>query len=222
MKFILRKRFKLFLLIVFLSIGFFISINLYINKSSEAYIYNDISKIPYAYTALVPGSLVYSDSSLSLIVRDRVDKAIELYQTGKVKRILLSGDHGRKNYDEVNCMKKYLLDKGIPEADIFTDHAGFDTYSSVVRADKVFCVKEMIIVSQKYHLSRALYIAHKKGFTSVYGFVADKRKYSGMRMFKIREYMANIKAFFYILVNKKPHFLGSKIPINGDSKKSYD
>lgn len=194
---------------------------MYFQQISKNYIFSDISKIPSAYTALIPGSLVYGDSSLSLIVRDRVDKAIELYKAGKIKRFLVSGDHGTKKYDEVNCMKKYLKEQGVPEADIFLDHAGFDTYSSIVRAQKVFGVKDMIIISQNYHLDRALYIANKKGLTA-YGFIADKRKYPGMGSFKLREYLANVKAFFYVLFNLSPHFLGPEIPITGDSKLSYD
>jgi SanA protein len=200
---------------------FILIINLYFQQVAKNYIYSDINKIPSVYTALIPGSLVYGDSSLSLIVRDRVDKAIELYKAGKINRFLVSGDHGTKKYDEVNCMKRYLKEQGIPEEDIFLDHAGFDTYSSIVRAEKVFDVKDMIIVSQDYHLQRALYIAHKKGIIA-YGFIADKRKYPGMRIFQLREYLANVKAFFFVLFNLSPRFLGPEIPISGDSKLSYD
>jgi SanA protein len=216
-----RKLFKAALIIILLLAILIVAINIYVSNYSNDKIYTEIKDVPYAYTALVPGSLVYKDSSLSLIVKDRVDKAIELYKAGKVKRILVSGDHGREKYDEVNCMKKYLKEQDIPEEDIFTDHAGFDTYSSIVRANKVFKVDSMIIVSQEYHLRRALYIAGKKDLI-VYGYVSDKRTYPGMRGFKIREYLANVKAFFYVLFNISPHFLGPEIPITGDSKKSYD
>ena len=170
---------------------------------------------------MCPVSLVYSDSSLSPIVKDRVDKAIELYKAGKVKRFLLSGDHGTKKYDEVNCMKRYMKEMGIAEKEIFLDHAGSDTYSSVVRAEKVFNVKDMIIVSQEFHLARALYIARKKGLTA-YGYVADKRRYAGIKSMEIREYLANVKAFFSVLFNISPHFLDLVILITGDSNMSYD
>ena len=196
-------------------------LNFYINHYSLDYIYSTTKEVPSAYTALVPGSLVFSDSSLSTVVKDRVDKAIELYKAGRVKRFLLSGDHGTTKYDEVNCMKKYLKDNDIPEEDIFLDHAGFDTYSSIVRAIKVFKVKDMIIVSQAFHLPRALYIARKNGLTA-YGYVADKHIYTGMKSIKIREFLANVKAFFSVLFNTNPHFLGPEIPITGDSSKSYD
>jgi SanA protein len=221
MRKIIRKVFKTGILAAIVISILTIILNFYIHQYSREYIYSSIKDIPFAYTGLVPGSLVFSDSSLSPIVKDRVDKAIELYKACKIKRFLLSGDHGTKKYDEVNCMKKYMKDKGIPEEDIFLDHAGFDTYSSIVRADKVFKIKDMIIVSQEFHLSRALYIARKKGLTT-YGFVADKQTYSGIRSMKMREYLANIKAFFSVLFNISPHFLGPEIPITGDSSKSYD
>jgi SanA protein len=217
----IRKIFLAGLILFVLFCLFSIVVNLYIRSYSGKKIFSVQDSLPNVYTALVPGARVYSDSSLSLIVRDRVDKAIELYKSRKVKRILVSGDHGTKKYDEVNCMKKYLKDQGVPEEDIFTDHAGFDTYSSVVRASKVFKVDSMIIVSQRFHLSRALYIAKKKGLTA-FGYEADKRTYRGMRSMKIREYLANVKAFFYVLFNISPRFLGPEITITGDSKKSYD
>lgn len=218
---IIRKIFKIGLWAAIGIALLTIILNIYIHHYSSGYIYKDIKNIPSAYTALVPGSLVYGDSSLSFIVKDRIDKAIELYKAGKVKRILVSGDHGTKRYDEVNCMKKFLKEQHIPEKDIFTDHADFDTYSSIIRAYKVFKASDLIIVSQEYHLFRALYIAHKKGLKAN-GIIADKRTYPGMRGFKIREYPANVKAFIYVLLNISPHFLGPVIPITGDSKKSYD
>ena len=114
-----------------------------------------------------------------------------------------------------------MKNKGIPEEDIFLDHAGFDTYSSVVRAEKVFKVKDMIIVSQEFHLPRAIYIARKKGQTA-YGYISDNHKYPGMLNMKIRECLANVKAFFSIQFNINPYFLGPEIPITGASNKSYD
>ncbi len=221
MKKIFRKVIRIGVLVVIGIAILTVILNFYINHYSVSYIYSNVKDVPAVYTALVPGSLVFSDSSLSTVVKDRVDKAIELYKAGKVKRILLSGDHGRTKYDEVNCMKKYLKDKDIPEKDIFLDHAGFDTYSSIVRAEKVFKVNDMIIVSQAFHLPRALYIARKKGLTA-YGCVADNHIYSGMNGVRIREYFANVKAFFSVLFNINPHFLGPEIPITGDSSKSYD
>ena len=150
-----------------------------------------------------------------------MDVAIELYTGKKIKRFLLSGDHGRKNYDEVNSMKNYLLEKGINTEDIFLDHAGFDTYSTIVRAKEVFGVEKAIIVTQEFHLSRAVYIARSKGIEA-YGIKADRQDYYSLVRLKIRETIAKVKAFSEVMINKKPRFLGSKIPITGDSKLSYD
>ena len=165
--------------------------------------------------------MVYHSGYPSDYLKDRMDVAIELYKNKKVKRFLLSGDHGRKNYDEVNNMKKYLIDNGINTEDIFLDHAGFDTYNTMVRAKEIFQVTDAIIVTQEFHLSRAVYLARSKGITA-FGIKADKRSYAAISKLKIRETIANVKAFIEVLINKSPKFLGSKIPITGNSKLSYD
>ena len=157
----------------------------------------------------------------SNFLQDRLDMALQLYTQKKVKRLLLSGDHGTIGYDEVNNMRNYLLERGVDTRDIFLDHAGFDTYNSIVRAKDIFGVNEMIIVSQEFHLRRALFIAEKKG-VNAYGIVADQSNYGSLRYLKNREKLACVKAFFEVLINKNPKFRGEKIPITGDSRKSYD
>ena len=216
-----KKYLKYFLLFCLLSIVFTFIINIVVSNKSKEFIYDKVKDVPPCYTALVLGAKVSQSGYPSDFLKDRMDIAIELYKNKKVKRFLLSGDHGQKNYDEVNSMKKYLLEKGIDTCDIFLDHAGFDTYSSIVRAKEVFQVKDVIIVTQEFHLSRAVYIARKKGLNA-YGMVADKREYLSMKRLKIRELMANVKAFWEVMINKDPKFLGNKIPITGDSKLSYD
>jgi SanA protein len=171
--------------------------------------------------ALVLGAHVGNDGSPSTVLADRLNAALELYRKGKVKRFLLTGDHGHKDYDEVNNMKHYLKEQGVPESDIFLDHAGFDTYNSMVRAREIFQIKEMIIVTQEFHLSRALYIAQKKGIDAV-GFPAEMSNKSSLKSLEIRESLANLKAFWEVLIHKKPKFLGPAIPITGDSRLSYD
>jgi SanA protein len=215
------KYLKIFLLLCVVFILTIISINMIINNKSNEFIYSKVDSIPKCYTAIVLGALVSKSGNLSDILQDRLDVAIELYKKNKIKRFLLSGDHGRKNYDEVNSMKNYLIQKGINTEDIFLDHAGFDTYNTMVRAREIFEVNDAIIVSQEFHLSRAIYIARKKGLTA-YGIAADRRNYNSIGRFQFREFLANIKAFFEVLINKKPKFSGNKIPINGDSSLSYD
>jgi SanA protein len=194
-------------------------INYCIKYYSREYIYSRIAKLPSAYTVLIPGALVYPTGELSPVLKDRVKTALMLYKKGKAKRFLLSGDHGRNNYDEVNAMLKYLVKEGVPYSDIFTDHAGFNTYNSMVRAGKVFMVRDVIIVTQDFHLSRSVYIARKKGLTA-YGFKADLRIYEHIREYEIREFFARIKAFLNVFFNVSPKYLGVPVPITGDANKS--
>jgi SanA protein len=188
---------------------------------SRKYLYKDVNEVPECHTVIVLGAMVSSSGTPSDYLQDRLDMAIGLYNSHKVSRFLLSGDHGQTTYDEVNAMKHYLLDHGIKTEDIFLDHAGFDTYSTMVRAGKVFLVKDVIIVSQEFHISRAVYIARSVGLNA-YGIQADKQHYAGLRQLKIREVLARVKAFLEVTFHKKPRFLGNQIPITGDSKLSYD
>lgn len=191
-----------------------------VRSTAKPYIYSTDS-IPFRYTGMVLGAHVGRDGTPSLVLADRLNTALTLYRKGKFKRFLLTGDHGRKTYDEVNNMKRYLKEQGVPECDIFLDHAGFDTYNSMVRAKEVFQVQDVIVITQKFHLSRALYIAHKKGLNAV-GCDAGMTDTSPIKTLEFRESLANLKAFWEVLINKKPKFLGPKIPITGDSKLSYD
>ncbi len=126
----------------------------------------------------------------------------ELYANGKAQRILVSGDHGRKEYDEVNAMKRYLQDKGVPGSHIFMDHAGFNTYDSIYRARDIFLVKKVIIVTQEYHLKRAVFIARKLGLEA-YGVAAARRNYGPVMLkYELREMMARNKDFLNILLIK--------------------
>ncbi|MGB1248884.1 MAG: SanA/YdcF family protein [Chitinophagales bacterium] len=133
----------------------------------------------------------------------------------------MSGDHGTTDYDEVNAMKDYLIDKGVPKSDIFLDHAGFNTYNSVIRAKKVFEVDNLVIVSQDYHLPRAVFIAQYSGM-EVYGFASSSAHLGATKRNKIREFLARIKSFLEIAIDIPPQYLGDVIPITGDSQLSFD
>ncbi len=193
----------------------------HVNRVSKPHIYKDIDQIEASYVGLVLGASVRPDKSLSPILQDRVDSAYELYTNGKIKKFLLSGDHGQEDYDEVNAMKNYLNDKGVPDADIFLDHAGFDTYDSMYRARSVFEASELIVITQEFHLPRAIYVGQHMDL-KVTGFIADRREYSGNPHFKRREWLANIKAWIELHIDKKPTYDGPKIPITGDSSLSHD
>ncbi|HWI61413.1 MAG TPA: ElyC/SanA/YdcF family protein [Symbiobacteriaceae bacterium] len=174
-----------------------------------------------AQTALVLGAYVFPDGRPSSMVEDRLLAAYELYKAGKVKKILISGDHGRVEYDEVNTMRRYLEAKGVPTEDIFMDHAGFDTYDSMYRARDVFQVHSAVVVTQEFHLPRAVWLARRMGL-EVEGVVADRWEYAGMRYYRAREVLARVKAFGEWAIHRQPVFLGPVIPITGDGRATHD
>ena len=171
--------------------------------------------------ALVLGAKVWDNGEMSHIFIDRVQTAINLYKDKKVKKILVSGDHGQTDYDEVNAAKKYLLEKNIKKEDIFLDHAGFDTYDSLYRARDVFMAESLIVVTQNFHLPRALYIANGLGIDAC-GASADLRRYIGEDSRNRREIFAKIKAWLNISFNSSPKYLGEELPLFGDGTKTWD
>lgn len=170
---------------------------------------------------LVLGAGVHKDNSPSLMLRDRLETACRLYEEGAASKIIMSGDHGRKDYDEVQVMKDYAIDKGIPSSDIFMDHAGFSTYESMYRAKAVFQVKNMIVVSQKYHLYRALYSGKGLGM-KVTGVPAKETRYAGQMYRDLRELLARDKDVVSVLRKTKPTYLGEAIPVSGDGDATND
>jgi SanA protein len=178
----------------------------------------DTRDVPHAQAALVLGAQVMPNGAPSSMLSDRIDAAAELYEAGKVDKLLLSGDHGRVNYDEVGTMKRILLARGIPAQDIFTDHAGFDTWDSAQRAKRVFDVRSAIVVTQKFHMARALYDARQAGLTAT-GYAADRRDYGRvMRRLQVREAAARVKTLADAITGADPHFLGPELPITGDGR----
>lgn len=164
---------------------------------------------------LVLGCGVYADGTPSAMLTDRLKQSIALYNVGAAPKLLMSGDHGRQTYDEVNTMKQYAVDAGIPSSDIFMDHAGFSTYESIYRAKEIFGAEKIIIVTQRYHLHRALHIA--KAFDlDAYGVSADLRSYRGQTYRDVREILARNKDFITSIFKPKPTYLGETIPIFGD------
>ena len=155
------------------------------------------------------------------MLEDRLLEGIKLYQNNVSDKIIMSGDHGRKAYDEVNIMKKFAIEKGIPSEDIFMDHAGFSTYESIYRAKEILQAKKIVIVTQKYHLYRALYIANKLGLEA-YGVGADPRQYTGATNREIREILARDKDFIKCIFKPKPKYLGDIIPVSGNGDVTND
>lgn len=155
------------------------------------------------------------DARPSPLLQNRLNTGIELYEKGVSDRILMSGDHGRKDYDEVNVMKQYAVEAGVPDTAIFLDHAGFSTYESIYRARDIFQADSILIVTQEYHLYRALYLAEHLG-VEAYGVSADT-VFPGQNNREMREVLARCKDVLYSWVQPKPTYLGEVIPINGDA-----
>lgn len=172
---------------------------------------------------LVLGAGLRPDGTPNLMLRDRLDTGIALYKDGAAPKLLLTGDNGQKEYDEVNAMKRYVLDAGIPAEDIFLDHAGFSTYESIYRGKAIFEVKKALIVTQRYHQYRALYAADKLELEA-YGVVSDAMGaiYSGQEGRDLREFLARNKDFFKLLIKPEPTYLGEVIPISGSGLASHD
>ena len=205
------------------SVGtFFVISNLLIIRSGGKRIAPDNElKALKADCILILGAGVWDGGVPSHILSDRLDEGARLYKEGVSEKILVSGDHGKTDYDEVNVMKQYLMDAGVPDEDIFMDHAGFSTYESMYRAKEVFGVETAVIVTQKYHIYRSLYICERLGINAL-GSPADPRRYQGELVRNIREWISRDKDLFWCLFRVKPTYLGEKIDIHGNGNVTND
>lgn len=211
---------KLLIIIIIILILAIISIDLYVVISTN----NGIIKaddIKDNYDAIIVLGAGIRNNNPSPMLADRLLTAVDLYNKSVAPKILVSGDHEYEDHDEVNVMKKYLIEKGIPSEDIFMDHAGLSTYDSILRAKMVFEVNNALIVTQKYHLHRALYIASDNDLNAI-GVSATKQRYHNQTKRDIREFVARIKDFFKCIANPEPTYLGDVIPINGNGDITND
>lgn len=170
---------------------------------------------------LVLGAGVWRNNRPSHVLEDRLKIGIEAYCAGVSDKLLMSGDHGRNNYDEVNVMKSFAMDCGIPSENIFMDHAGFSTYESMYRARDVFSAHRVLIVTQKFHMYRALYIANALGLEA-YGLTSDLREYANATYSQLRESLARVKDFFMVIFKPLPTYLGEVLPVNGNGNVTND
>ena len=190
---------------------------MYVQQASAPYIFASVASAPKSTAALVLGASVYQDGTLSPILAARADKAAELYFAGKVQKILVTGDNSRLSHNEVNPVGKYLMNLGIPKADIFLDHAGFDTYSSMYRAKVVFDVSKVTIVSQPFHLARAVYLARSLGIDATgVDAAGEPEAYNSLR-----EVPATIKALIDLAINRQPQYLGAQYNIEGEGSPTW-
>jgi len=217
------KKVIIFLVIIMVVIGLIVlRINFYVKTSTEKQIIEngDYSNLKNIDCIIVLGAGVWGESP-SPMLQDRLLESIDLYKKGVSSKIIMSGDHGREEYDEVNVMKQYAIDNGVPSEDIFMDHAGFSSYDSIYRVKEIFGAEKIVIVTQKYHLYRALYIANSLGIEA-YGVGADPRQYVGAMYREIREILARNKDYVKCLFKPEPTYLGESIPVSGSGDVTND
>ena len=195
-------------------------IDFYVKQKSKPYILTPEEAGEGYDCVLVLGCGVWGDTP-SHMLEDRLLEGISLCQSGASKKLLMSGDHGRKGYDEVNVMKKFAVDRGIPSEDVFMDHAGFSTYESMYRAKEIFKAEKILIVTQDYHLYRAIYDARALGLEA-YGVASNPRSYGGQLYRDIREILARNKDFIYSIIKPEPTYLGEAIPVQGNGNLTND
>lgn len=183
---------------------------IYVKYTVKDEIYNQSINIPRKEFAIVLGAGVKKNGQPGSFLKQRLDDSVNLYNKGIIKKVLVSGDNGEKSYDEISAMNEYLVNAGIPQNKIFGDYAGFDTYSTMSRASKVFGIKDAVIVTQKFHLNRSVYLAQQKGINAV-GYSSSSK---GQRKYFAREWFATIKSFFDCVIARKPKFLGKKVNTN--------
>ena len=200
-------------LLIFTGILAFAGINFYVISSSNPYCFRSSGSLPEVPVAIVFGAGIRNNAP-SKYLKDRLDAGIRAYTEGKVRKLLLSGDNGSKSYDELAVMKAYCASHGVDTLNIFVDYAGFDTYSTLYRARHIFGVEEAILVTQNYHLDRAVFIGRHLGIDAV-GYAADRGGYSNLRKNKIREAFATVKSVIDVMYGRKPKFLGKKVDLDG-------
>lgn len=209
----LKKSFYTILILAISSLLFTFFANYRIEKSTEEFVTDKLEILPKTKVAVVLGTapnLVGGYQNYYFTYR--IEAATKLYKSGKVTHFILSGDHGRKNYNEPEAMKQALVQNGIPANVIYLDHAGFRTLDSMIRAKEIFGQNEFIVVSQEFHNERAVYIARQNGIKA-FGYNAkDVNKHAGLKT-NIREYFARTKVFIDSFFNVQPKFLGEKIEI---------
>lgn len=171
-----------------------------------------VSEAPVEQVAIVYGAAVYRNGRLSAVLRDRMETAIALYESGQVQKILVSGDNREANYNEPGAMMAYAIQRGVPQADVQPDYAGLRTYDTCYRAKHIFQVESAVLITQDFHLPRALFTCNALGIKAI-GVTADRQPYRGARWYETRETAATLVALWDVISDQKPAILGDPIPI---------
>jgi SanA protein len=216
---VVRRRIRLKKMILFLALISIVALlftwwaNYKINNTAKPYVFDNVNDIPAVETGLLLGTgKMLANGSINPYFQYRIEAALELFKAGKIKYIIISGDNGRKDYNEPEDMKNELISGGIPDSLIYLDYAGFRTFDSVIRAKKIFGQNKLISISQKFHNERMVFIARNNEIEA-YGYNArDVNKSAGFKT-NLREFFARAKVFLDMLINREPKFLGEKIKI---------
>lgn len=185
-------------------------VNITMIVGEQGHMYERPEDVPERIVVIVPGAAVLRSGELSAVFLDRANAAIALYRAGKARNILVSGDNSTEEHNEVDPARNYLVAQGVPREDIYLDHAGFDTYSTMYRAREVFGVRSAIVATQSFHLPRALFIAQILGIDAV-GLRSDNVHLLARNEW--RESLARVKAVMDLLLRREPKFLGEMVPV---------
>lgn len=212
-----------FVCLVIIAVLLLTGVNIYVKKSVKDRILSveEACNLEDVDCIIILGASVTNGDTPSGMLADRLNRGIELYFEGCSPKIIMSGDHGSIYYDEVNVMKNYAMERNVPSEDIFMDHAGFSTYESMYRAKEVFGAKKVVIVTQEYHLPRALYIAEQFS-VEAYGVASEGNNYNGQSFRDVREFLAIGKDFITAWIKPKPTILGGTISLNGNGNVTND
>lgn len=216
----MKKYLKIAFYVIVIVVIAIIGVNSTVKNSTKKHIYYSLKKFPKNDVGIIFGAGI-KGTEPGKYLKDRLDAGILLYKSHRINKILLSGDNGRDEYDELTVMKNYCARNGVDTTKIFIDYAGFDTYSTMYRAKHIFNIKRATLITQEYHLNRALYIGQELGIKSV-GYSANKGEYPGYKYVTFREVLSTFKSFFDVFRNREPRFLGIKININGESNYSKE
>lgn len=220
----MKKLFIVLIVCAFTGLMALFGIDFYVRISTDANIktVEELKDYPADFDCIVIlGAGLKNDGTPSPMLKERLDKGIELYEAGLSQKIIMSGDHEFPEHDEVNAMKTYAIEQGVPSKDIFMDHTGLSTYDSMYRTKDIFGAEKVFVVTQKYHLYRALYIG-KSLDLEIVGVDAEKTKYNGTAYRESREFLARIKDFFKCVTKPESLYGGKAIPVNGDGNVTND
>jgi SanA protein len=220
MKKLIKKHFKKLFYLTIVGLILVFGINFYVKTETNSLIFYSENKIPKNNVGIIFGAGINGDKP-SKYLKDRLDAGIKLFKTKKINKILLSGDNGSDAHDELTVMKIYCFENGIDTTKIYIDYAGFDTYSTMFRAKNIFKIDKAILITQEYHLNRALYIGNNLGIESI-GFSANQGEYRNYNYVRFRECFSICKSVIDVIRNREPHFLGTEVNINGVSNYSKD